>query len=238
MVAVVAPKKTDLELALAHKYTLGGEKLINVTAISGLMDDGKSNGMAYVAAKLTREGLNYLEVWNAARDLGSRVHPHCESFLRGEAIDCLPEDMGYVDAVEKFLVDSQPEVIALEQIVLSSRGYGGRFDMIVRFTDGTVWLLDLKTGKEYPVEHTLQLSAYRYADGLADYDEAGSLTGLRPMPSIDKCGCLYAHGDGTYDLVEYPAHEWAFESFCALLSARQWAHDPEIRSLVKAAKAR
>ena len=39
---------------------------------------------------------------------GTRVHGHVEAFLTGKSIDCLPSDMGYVDAIEKFMAGSQP----------------------------------------------------------------------------------------------------------------------------------
>ena len=53
---LVSPGMTDLELALnKHKYRLDGVDLVNVTAISGLLDDGKSGAFAGAAVKLTKE---------------------------------------------------------------------------------------------------------------------------------------------------------------------------------------
>ena len=231
--------KTDRELAeIDHKYKLlNGQIAINVTAISGLMDDGKSGAMAGSAAKLTREGLNYRQEWNAKRDRGTRVHNVCELFLKGQDADVQASDSGFVDALEMFLRDKEPTVLELEQIALSEKGYGGRFDMIVRWGNDN-WLLDLKTGSEYAIEHTLQLSAYRYADGIAVYDENGALVDLRPLPKIDRCGCLYVREDGTYKVVEYPADEQAFGIFNNLLTAYQWTRSEEMKTLVKESKAK
>lgn len=227
---------SDLEQALTkHKYTLNGQPLINVTAISGLLDDGKSGAFAGAAVKLTKEGVNYREEWKSRAERGTRVHSHCESFLRREPIDCLESDMGYVDAVEKFMTDYDPILIELEEIALSELGYGGRFDMIVRLGDQTV-LLDLKTGSPYAVEHTLQLSAYRFADGIAMFDEDGNEAGLRPMPKIDRAGCLYVQGDGSYTLTYYPADESAFAQFCALLHVHQWTRSDRIKEVVKSSR--
>jgi hypothetical protein len=142
-----------------------------------------------------------------------------------------------VDALEMFLRDKEPTVLELEQIALSEKGYGGRFDMIVRWGNNN-WLLDLKTGAEYAIEHTLQLSAYRYADGIAVYDEDGALVDLRPLPKIDRCGCLYVREDGTYKVVEYPADEQAFGIFNNLLTAYQWTRSEEMKTLVKESKAK
>lgn len=227
---------SDLEAALAHKYRLNDQPLVNVTAISGLLDDGKSGAFAGAAVKLTKEGLNYRDEWKASGERGTRVHGHVDDFLCGRAIDCLPGDMGFVDAIERFMVERQPYAFETEQIVLSSRGYGGRFDLIVEM-EGDTWLLDAKSGKPYPVEHTLQLSAYRFATGIAEYDASGSLIGLRDLPGIDRCGCLYLREDGTYKLTEYPADKQAFSIFGHLLDAYQWARTPEMKAAVKEARA-
>lgn len=231
----------DLELALKkHHYVFepGGKPGVNVTAIAGLIDDGKSSMMSGAAAKITREGGNHRQEWDAKRDLGTRVHDYCASLLAAEAFDYLPSDLSYVNAMEKFIVDHDPEAIEVEQIVVSHLGYGGRFDMIVDLGPlGGIGLFDVKTGKPYAVEHTLQLSAYRHADGIAVYDEAGMLTGVRPLPDITRTGCLYLFEDGSYKLEEYPADEVAFESFKALLQAYQWTRSDFMKAAVKASKA-
>jgi hypothetical protein len=222
----------DLESALAHRYRLDGADLINVTAISGLLDDGKSGAFAGAAVKLTKAGEDYRATWKASGERGTRVHGYCESFLKGESIDMAVGDEGYVDALEKFIHDLDPQVIDLEQIVLSSNGYGGRFDMVVRLGE-QIALIDVKTGKSYAAEHTLQLSAYRYADGIAEYDTDGKLTGLRPMPKIDATYCLYVHDDGEYDLTEYPADSEAWNVFLGLLDAYQWSRSDAMQEAKK-----
>jgi hypothetical protein len=228
---------SDLEQAVVkHKYRLlSGEVAVNVTAISGLLDDGKSSAFAGAAMKLERQGLNYREEWKAKAERGSRVHAHCEAFLKGQEVDVRDDEHGFVDAVEAFLKNEQPEVIELEQITLSTHGYGGRFDMIVAMR-GENWLLDLKTGNSYAIEHTLQLSAYKYADGIAVYSDEGELTGVRPLPPIDKTGCLYVRADGSYYIAEYPADEVAFSHFVNLLKVYQWTRTNEMKQLKKGTK--
>lgn len=220
----MSTKSTDLELAAKHRYRLpSGELAVNVTTISGLLDDGKSGAMAGAAVKLTKAGADYRAEWRAKADTGTRVHSVCEAWLTGKDADVRDEDAGYVDALEKFWLDHTPAMIECEAVALSERGYGGRFDVVAILSDGRTHLLDLKSGKPYPVEHTLQLAAYRYCDGIGVYDETGMLADLRPMPEVDACGCLYVHEDGTYDLVPYPADLNAFTHFCALLAVHQWA---------------
>lgn len=214
--------KTDLELAEKHKYrNLAGDICINVTGVTGMLDDdGKSSKMAGSAAKLTREGENYRAVWNAKMVRGTRVHTGAERWLRGEDADVLPEDQPYFDALAAFFKDKNPTPIEIERIVLSDEGFGGRFDFIAEF-DGLNTLVDIKTGRSYFIEHTLQLSAYRFSDGMAVYNGEGTLERIDPLPRIDRAGCLYLSDEGTYEFREYPADEERYELFLYLLNVKQ-----------------
>ncbi|MGH7876620.1 MAG: hypothetical protein ACRENM_02995 [Candidatus Dormibacteraceae bacterium] len=228
---------TDLEMAKRHKYVLpDGSQAINVTAISSLLDDGKSGAFAGAAVKLTKQGTDYRAEWKARKDRGTRVHGYCEAFLRGEIVACDPDDLGYVDAIEKWILAAEPDVVELEQIVLSEVGYGGRFDILAR-VDGQVSLVDLKTGSPYPIEHMLQLAAYRHADGIAVYDDTGALTGLRPLSTIERAGCLHVSEDGTYRMIWYPdADIEAWQMFCHLLRVYRWTRTDAVKAAVKGAR--
>lgn len=236
----MATTASDLSLALGkHRYrTPNGEIAVSVTAISGFIDDGKSAAFAGAAMKL---GPGYRSIWKAKADRGTRVHGHLEKFLTGEDIDQADDEKGFVDALEKFIIEHEPAMVEQEAIVLSDLGYGGRFDLLATLADDdhqSLGLIDLKTGSPYAVEHTLQLSAYRYADGIATYDEDGNLSNLRPLPQIDWTACLYVADDGTYRLVRYPADETAFRAFCALLEAYKWTRTDAMKAEVKASKER
>lgn len=225
---------TDLELALEkHKYVVqpGGKPQVNITTISKLMDiDGKSSAFAGSAVKITKAGGDYRREWKESGELGTRVHGYCENFLRGEAIDYRSgEEEGYVEALEKFITEADPKVIDLEFVVVSALGYGGRGDMLVEI-DGETWLIDLKSGKRYAYEHTLQLAALRYARR-AQYDGHGMLSSTEPMPEIDRTAALYVENNGSYELVEYPADKRAFQAFVCLLTAYQWTRLPQIHEL-------
>lgn len=227
---------SDLDQALRHKYRLDGQELVNVTSISGLLDDGKSSAFAGAAVKLTREGKNYRDEWKASGERGTRVHGYCEAFLSGQAIDMVVSDEGFVNALELFIHEADPQPIEMEQIVLSHEGYGGRFDLIATLSD-EIWLIDVKTGKPYPIEHALQLAAYRYADGIAQYDADGELTSLRPIPPVTRTACLYVHEDGTYKLMEYDANAEAWNVFLGLLDAYQWTRTDAMRLALKESRA-
>ena len=137
-------------------------------------------------------------------------------------------------------MEHDPELIEQEAIVLSAKGYGGRFDLLFKARTGphagkTV-LCDLKTGRRYALEHTLQLSAYRYASGIASYGPDGELGELRPLPAVNLAAGLYVSEDGSYELIEYPANRSAFRAFCALLEAYQWARSDEMKTTIKESK--
>ena len=210
---------SDRDLALSrHRYRVpSGELAPSVTQITGMLDiDGKSGRMAGAAAKITREGGNHNKEWKEKADRGTRIHNHCERWLRGDPVEALPDEKRYLDALQDFFHERDPEPISVEQVVLSDLGYGGRFDFIALF-DGQHTLVDVKTGRPYPLEHTLQLSAYSHADGIAVYNESGSLDSLDALPLIERAGCLYLNDQGEYTFTEYPANELAFAVFQGLL---------------------
>ena len=209
---------SDRELALLrHRYkTPKGELAPSVTQITGMLDiDSKSGRMAGAAAKIALAGGNYRAEWKEKADRGTRIHNHCEHWLRGEPVDALPDEPAYLDGLKLFFEEKDPEPLAVEQVVLSDLGYGGRFDAILLF-EGKQTLVDVKTGRPYALEHCLQLSAYRFADGMAVYNESGALERLDALPLIERSGCLYL-SEGEYRFVEYPADELAFTIFQGLL---------------------
>lgn len=228
---------SDRELADRHKYRLlSGEIAVSITRVCGLLDLGKSAAFAGAAAKLTRQGLNYRAEWKAKADRGTRVHRHFESFLRGEDIEVLDEDAGFVDALERAMLELDLVPLLIEQPVISELGYGGRPDLVAGVRNRGVGVVELKTGREDPVNHSLQLAAQRFSDGAAEFDDAGMLIGVTPLPSIDFAAALYAFENGSYRFVEYPADERAFVVFCALLEAWKWTCSEEMLTLTKEAK--
>ena len=216
--------KTDRELAENHRYKwLDGTPLVNVTAIAECLDPGdKAGRMAGAAAKIAAAGGNYRAEWNAKRDIGTRVHGYAEAFLAGQSAEVTAGDEGYADALEKFLTAEAIEPLEVEAILLSRHGYGGRCDLFATM-NGTPSLLDFKTGGCYPTALTLQLAAYRYADGIAVYHPSGTLDTLRERPKVDLTAGVYLHADGTYTIREVAADEVAFAHFVNLLAAHRWA---------------
>lgn len=209
--------KSDVEYAADHRYRLlSGELAPSVTSITRLLDDGKSMGFAYAAVKL---GPTFKEQWDEKADRGSRIHKHCEAWLEGEWVETLPDEQPYLDALEAFFGDYEVQPIAVERVVLSELGYGGRFDFVAEL-NGIPSLVDVKTGKPYATDHTLQLAAYRYSDGMAQYRD-GALVAVEDLPPIRRTACLYLAATGLYELVEYPADRDAFAVFRQLLKVHR-----------------
>tara|TARA_Y100000593_G_scaffold95130_1_gene200445 strand:- start:14841 stop:15356 length:516 start_codon:yes stop_codon:yes gene_type:complete len=71
--------------------------------------------------------------------------------------------------------------------------FAGTADNVMEI-DGKIWLIDIKTGKEYKQSHELQLTSYKILWDHIYGDEAGK---------IDKLACLYLTERGKFKLVEY-----------------------------------
>jgi hypothetical protein len=187
-------------------------------------------------------------VWNDKANRGTLVHDLALTWAKGQDVDCPPECGPYMDALERFYVehdpqwltderlcsDENPTGLACEQWIAYNHetlGYGGSFDKLGRLGDGRVYGLDIKTGQRYPVETTLQLAAYfRGSDGIAVRSPLGGVEQIIPwseFPPIDACGVLYLHDDGTYELLEVPADEQAVANFLHLRAVWGWLKEME-----------
>ncbi len=138
--------------------------------------------------------------WKAKAARGSRVHDVAERWSRGEDVEVLPEDAGYVDALESFHRIYHPRFVMAEQVVINREDkYGGRFDAIVEL-DGPnasgLFMIDYKTGGEYTDSVAMQFAGYMECE-LAEYDDKGALTGSAPFPVLDGARTIYLRGDGT-----------------------------------------
>lgn len=90
-------------------------------------------------------------------------------------------------------------------------------------------MLDFKTGRAWLLELSMQLSAYRFADGMVVYNAEGKAVMVEPMPHVERCAGLYLDETGTAKLVEVDADEAAFEAFTHQLSVVQWANRMKAR---------
>ena len=98
-----------------------------------------------------------------AASLGTAVH---DAAALGKTPEQVPHEVA--PRLRQFLAwkaASQAEVVAAEfQVFSTTYGYAGSCDAMVRFPNGSLWIVDYKTGKGIYAEHALQLMAYTMAD--------------------------------------------------------------------------
>jgi hypothetical protein len=139
--------------------------------------------------------------WRAKANRGNRVHDVAEAWTRGESVDVLDEDNGFVDSLELFHKNYSPTFDLAECVVLNADlKYGGRFDAVTSMegpgTPAGRYLIDYKTGGEYPWDCAMQSEGYRHGR-LGVYDDEGTLTGFEDLPEIDGARTIYLRVDGS-----------------------------------------
>lgn len=166
--------------------------------------------------------------WKAKAALGSHVHHMALSWAQGDDVDVDTVCSPYMDALEKFYRDCDPEFHVLESTVLydtsRSHAYRGQLDFVATLTRGVQrrkGLWDIKTGSYWPVEQTLQLSGYRFAKHLTDWS-TGEEVKCGPVPQVAEAGVLLLGADGEYRLVELPADGDAHAVFLRQVDLWHW----------------
>ena len=182
--------------------------------------DGLCPACIYLRSEFDRQ-------WRAQADLGTHVHHLALSWAVGEEIDVDAHTAPYLDALEKFWVEADPEWLHLERTVLYDRSrshaYRGQFDWIARVTlngERRTLLGDIKTGRYSPHSQTLQLAAYRFAQLTRWEDKTEIVEG--PVPVVDGAAVLLLGDDGTCRLVELPAAGDAHSTFLRLRDLWGW----------------
>ncbi len=187
-------------------------------------------------------------VWGIKREIGSITHEaalaasELRSYDPWEPFNALPtiaEDIdemtakltGHLGALNRFLVEQDPEITAAEQTVLcvDAQPHGGCFDArghLKLFGSADV-MWDYKTGTPYLAETTIQLAGYSLATHNATFDEDGWLDEMTAINPPEKYVGVWLADDGTYYLEELPITEAATSTFNALKSAWYARRDVE-----------
>lgn len=146
---------------------------------------------------------------DTAAKKGTKVHGFAERLVLGEAVDVPPELDGHVRSYVDFLEQLDPDVVAVEGVVINrAKRYMGTFDLLAEVEGLGLALLDVKTSRSgiFP-ETALQIAAYRYAETYLD-DEGVE----HDMPEVDFTGAIWVRADG-WDLHPVRADESAFRQF-------------------------
>jgi hypothetical protein len=169
-----------------------------------------------------------------AAELGTAVH---DAAAQGRAPeDVEPAIRPRLLQFRSWLATARPEILATEfQTWNLTVGYAGTADLLCRFTDGSVWLIDLKTGKGTYPEHALQLVAYARAEFVgADNVVDVSLTEL--LHSVTGTAVLHL-ADDHWEFQALRCDDLTWRAFRGLLAFAMWIHEhPDIGDVTLASR--
>lgn len=172
-----------------------------------------------------------IEERDKAAARGTAVH---DAAATGKSLAQVSADVApYLRQYLHWLAVSRAEILMVEkQIFNLDVGYAGTFDLLCRFPNGAIWLIDIKTGKGTYPEHALQCCAYAMADFIGEDDEVDRVASelLRQATGL---AVLHLGVDGwTFDEVLVTPELW--QAFRALLVFGAWVHDnPKIDTLTR-----
>ena len=171
---------------------------------------------------------------DAAAELGTAVHTAAMSKANVDDVDQYIRP--YLRQYQSWLDDSKAEVLAFEKQVFNlAVGYAGSFDLLVRFPNGDVYVVDIKSSSGTYPDHALQLVGYAMAEFVGEDDVIDTeLTNL--LASATGMALLHLRADGwTFQRIDVtPAIFKAFQgllTFAIFMFANQ-----RIDSLVRAQK--
>lgn len=171
------------------------------------------------AAKWLR--LAATEERDASAKLGTAVH---DAAALGLDPATVPDDVRpRLLQFRHWLAASQVEILGSEfQCWNLTVGYAGTADLLVRFPNGQVWLIDLKTGKGVYSEHALQLIAYRQSEFVGQDDTVDErLTALLHAA----VGMAVLHlADDHWEFRAMRQDEETWRAFRGLLAFATWMH--------------
>lgn len=216
-------------------YYYAGKKYPAVTSILSVL--AKGDGLVHWAAKTAAalvlsdpERYNTAEMAargvfdnrDDAAERGKLVHSLAEALGTGAPVDvdALPPHVrGYGRAFVAWTAALRPEPLWVEANVYSTtHQFAGTLDMIARFPDGFVKLVDLKTTKQVFREASLQMTAYAHADFILP---RGTNQTPVPMPQVAETAVVLLQPDGTYQHKTVTA---PFEVFLAVKACWEWAN--------------
>ncbi|MCI0347241.1 MAG: PD-(D/E)XK nuclease family protein [Chloroflexi bacterium] len=154
-----------------------------------------------------------------AAALGSAVHSAIEAGkpLTEVGADVAPKVRMELDWRER----SGVEILAREiQVWNLAVGYAGSVDLLARFPDGSIWVIDNKTGSGVYADHLLQLLPYLMAEFVGEDDVVDErLTALLRQAT----GIALLHlEDDAWEFRSLRATPEAWAAFRGLLSFAMW----------------
>lgn len=212
-----------------HEWALGqvaSYALDNAASIAARLSTGDPSAPAVIRHELRASATAERD---AKASLGSAVHAALEA---GSALtDVGPDIAPFVRQFLNWREASRVEALGQElQVWNLTVGYAGSVDLLARFPDGSVWVVDYKTSKGTYAEHLLQLLPYLMAefvgaDNVIDEERTDLLRAARGVALLH----LTATG-WEFRSLEATPEAWA--AFRGLLTFGSWmqAH-PDVDSV-------
>lgn len=198
--------------------------LDNLPSIFARLASGAAADPGQVALIRTELRRGATEERDRSAQLGIAVH---DAAATGRSLTAVPPEVAprlrqHLD----WLKQSGAEVLAVEfQVWNLEVGYAGTADLLVRFPDGSIWVVDLKTGKGVYAEHSLQLIAYLMGEFVGNdgvVDEARTAL----LHSVTGMAVLHLTNAG-WEFQAIRADSRCWNAFRGLLAFAtwMWAHE-------------
>lgn len=154
-----------------------------------------------------------------AADLGKLVH---DLAMTGAEPATAPfETQMYLLQYRNWLTTSGVKVLAFEKQCFNlTIGYAGTFDLLVEYPDGTVGVLDLKTGRGTWPEHAIQLVGYALAEFVGEDDVVDPVL-TDALHSASRMALLHLGPDGWVEQ-QIEATPELFTAFKSVLGFSTW----------------
>lgn len=166
---------------------------------------------------------------DASSLLGIAVHDAAAQGLDPATVDPLvrPRLLQF----RHWLSVARPRIVATEcQVFNLTVGYAGTFDLLCQFSDGSYWLLDLKTGKGTYPEHLLQLVMYLMAEFVGS-DDVIDDKATADLHAVENIAVLHL-ADDHWEFKRLDATPDSWNASRGLLAFASWMHEhPRIDSV-------
>ena len=166
---------------------------------------------------------------DAAASLGTAVH---DAAATGKALTDVPAAVAprlrqYLD----WLASSHAEILGAEfQVWNLTVGYAGTADLLCRFPDGSIWVVDLKTGKGLYADHEQQLLGYLMAEFVGS-DDVIDETLTAHLNAATGMAVLHLAADH-WEFVSLQATPDDWTAFRGMLAYAMWAKShPDVASV-------
>jgi hypothetical protein len=217
-----------------HQWTINQ---VVARAITGIANDyarlsSGDDGMAAVVRHELREAATAERDRAAAK--GTAVH---EAAAAGKRLTEVGEDIApYLAQYLDFLDKSGIEILAAEcQVWNLTVGYAGSVDILGRFPNGSIWIVDIKTGKSIVAEHLLQQQPYLMAEfvGADDAVDEAATEYLRQATGV----ALLHLSEKDWEFINLEATAESWRAFRGLMAFGMWMQEHrDIESVTLATK--